>query len=242
MSLLVAERLTRVFPQPRGAPLRAVDGVSFSVAAGEIVGLLGPNGAGKTTTIRMLAGLLRPTEGRALIDGIDVQRHPRRARRRLGYLSTTSGLPPRLTVREVLETFAAIQGAPRGAADRAIAEFRLGDFADRLVGQLSTGMLQRARIACAAVHEPPVLILDEPTAGLDVLSAHELMQHVRDARAAGRAVLFSTHVLAEADEVCDRIAIIAGGRLRAAGTPAELKALAGEDDLTRAFLALVGTG
>lgn len=237
---IVAEGLRKEFPQSK-ATLVAVDDVSFEVHPGEIVGLLGPNGAGKTTTLRMLVGLTQPTAGTARIAGHDVRRAPLQARASLGYLSASSGLPPRLTVREVLETLASIQGVTdaRGAADRAVEIFKLGEFSERVTSQLSTGMLQRTRIAAAAVHSPPVLVLDEPTAGLDVVAAAELMRFVLHAREQGVAVLFSTHILSEVEESCDRVAVLSSGRIRATGTPAELAERTGAPDLKRAFLALV---
>jgi len=219
----------------------AVADASFTVQAGEVLGLLGPNGAGKTTTLRMLATLTRPTAGTATVAGHDVSSEPARVRANIGYLSATSGLPPRLTCTEAVRTFAALQGVadPKAAAAQAIARYGISEFADRFVEGLSTGMRQRLRVACAAVHEPPVLILDEPTAGLDVVAADALLQDIARAREAGAAVVFSTHVLREAERLCDRIAVIEGGRIRAVGTLPALLAETGCGDLEAAFLALV---
>lgn len=241
---LVTDSLRKVWPGGRGADLVAVEGATFSVAPGEVFGLLGPNGAGKTTLMRMIVGMLPPTSGRAWLCGVDVGRHPFEARRRLGYLSASSGLPSRLTAREVLALFAGLQGVtdPRAAADRAIQRFSLGAFADRMVDTYSTGMRQRARLATALVHDPAVVILDEPTLGLDVVAAQELIEIVRQARGRGAAVVYSTHILDEAERLCDRIGVIHEGRLRAVDTPAGLLARTGASDLHGAFLALVREG
>ncbi len=236
-----ARGLRREWPQPGGPPIVAVAEASFAVHAGEVFGLLGPNGAGKTTTLRMLATLTRPTAGTAVVAGHDVQRDPRGARASLGYLSATSGLPPRLTCTEAVRTFAALHGLedPKAAAEQAIDRYGIRDFAGRFVEGLSTGMRQRLRVACAAVHEPPVLILDEPTSGLDVVAADALLGDIDRARLAGAAVVFSTHVLREAERLCDRIAVIEAGRIRDVGSLAELCERTGQPDLEGAFLALV---
>ena len=195
--------LRRVWPQPKGPALVAVDDATFSLAPGEVLGLLGPNGAGKTTLMQVLATLTPPTAGTARVAGFDVGTHPQEVRRRLGYLSTSSGLPARLTVTECLRLFADLHGlaAPKQAVDEAIAHFRLESFAGRFVEGLSTGMRQRLRIACAAVHAPPVLILDEPTSGLDLMSTDDLLEAVLRLRADGAAVLYSTHLMEEAERI-----------------------------------------
>lgn len=242
MAVVVAEGLRREYPRGRGRPpVVAVADLSFEVRRGEVLGLLGPNGAGKTTTQRILATLTRPTAGRAWIDGIEVQEDPLRVRERIGYLSTTSGLPARLSCRECLVAFADLRGlpAPRIAAEEAMERFGVSAFADRYVDALSTGMRQRLRIACAAIHRPPVLVLDEPTSGLDVVAAAELLDDVEAVRDAGAAVIFSTHILREASRLCDRIAVMFAGRLHAVGTEAELIERAGVVDLDQAFVSLV---
>jgi len=207
------------------------------VAAGEVVGLLGPNGAGKTTLMQVLATLSPPTSGTARVMGHDVRTAPMEVRRCLGYLSTTSGLPARLTCRESLVLFARLQGLadPRAAAEEAVRRFRLGDFSERYTEGLSTGMRQRLRIACAAVHRPPVLILDEPTAGLDLMATDDLLREVESLRDEGAAVLYSTHLMDEAEQLCDRLAIIYEGRLRVVDTPAGLRARTGANSLAEAF-------
>jgi sodium transport system ATP-binding protein len=226
--------------------LLAVDDLSFSVAAGEIYGLLGPNGAGKTTTLRVLAGMLVPTAGRALVAGTDVAAQPREARGRLGFLTGTTGLYARLTGRELLTYFGRLHGLPR---DRIAARTELlarvldlDPLLDRRCEALSTGQRQRLSVARAVLHDPPVLILDEPTVGLDVLASRFLRDFVRGERDRGKAVLFSTHYLAEAELLCDRIGLLHQGRLLAEGTPAALRARAGgATSLEEAFLRLVAT-
>jgi sodium transport system ATP-binding protein len=222
----------------------AVAGLSFSVAPGEIYGLLGPNGAGKTTTLRILAGILVPTTGSAHVAGIDVALDPLSVRRRLGFLTNTTGLYPRLSGRELLGYFARLHGMSRDATaariDALIAALALGPFFDRRCESLSTGERQRTSIARAVLHDPDVLILDEPTAGLDVLASRFLRDFVRAERDRGKAVLFSTHYLAEAELLCDRIGLLHRGRLLAEGTPAALRAAADDaPSLEEAFLRLV---
>jgi len=238
---VVVDALRREWPRPGGGVLVAVDGASFSVRPGEVFGLLGPNGAGKTTTLRILATLTPPTSGTASVCGHDVVSAPRETRSCLGYVSASSGLPPRLTCRETLRTFAGLQGLPdaRAAAEEALERFGISGFADRFVEELSTGMSQRLKIAAAAIHRPPVLILDEPTSGLDVVAAHDLLEEIVRARDSGAAVIFSTHIMQEASAICDRIAVLFEGRIEAVDTPAGLLERTGTTDLKDAFLALV---
>jgi sodium transport system ATP-binding protein len=218
----------------------AVAELSLSIPEGEIYGLLGPNGAGKTTALRMLAGLLAPSSGEASIAGRVASTVE--AKRRLGYLSGSTGLFGRLTPREVLAYFGRIHDLSPSAIERRIAELvldlALGSILDRRCEALSTGERQRVSIARAVLHDPPVLILDEPTSGLDVLASRFMRDFVRSERARGKAVLFSTHYLAEAELLCDRIGFLHRGRLLCEGTPAEIRSRAGTSTLEEAFLAL----
>lgn len=222
----------------------AVAGLTFAVRAGEVYGLIGPNGAGKTTTMRMLVGLLRPSGGTASIAGADVVTDPLEARARLGFVSGTTGLYERLTARELLVYSGRLYGlTERRALERAAELSTMLDFEhllDRRSGGLSTGERQRVALARASIHDPPVLIFDEPTAGLDVVASRFVAEHIRDCRARERAVLFSTHYMTEAELLCDRIGLIDGGNLLAEGTPAELKASFGVDTLEEIFLAIHG--
>lgn len=235
------QHLTRTFPLPGGGEVTAVQAITFEVQRGTIFGLLGANGAGKTTAMRMLATLVRPSAGTARVCGFDVVDQATEVRRRVGYLSASSGLPTRVTCREVLELFAGLQQLehPREAIERAIERFGITAFADQRIETLSTGMRQRVRIACATVHDPPVLVVDEPTAGLDVVAADRLLEGLRDARDRGATVVFSTHVLREAEKICDRIGIIDAGALVRAGSVPELIEATGTHSLEAAFLATV---
>jgi sodium transport system ATP-binding protein len=221
----------------------AVDAVvelSLSIPGGEIYGLLGPNGAGKTTALRMLAGLLTPSAGRAKVAGHDA--NTTSAKRQLGYLSGSTGLFGRLTPREVLDYFGQIHGLSRVEIGKRVMaltpSLALESILDRRCEALSTGERQRVSIARAVLHNPPVLILDEPTSGLDVLASRFMRDFVRGERERGKAVLFSTHYLAEAELLCDRIGFIHHGRLLCEGSPSEIRAKTGKSTLEEAFLAL----
>ncbi|HEX8246301.1 MAG TPA: ATP-binding cassette domain-containing protein [Longimicrobium sp.] len=227
----------------RYGDLLAVDDLSLRVPGGEVYALLGANGAGKTTALRCLATLLEPSSGAARIDGFNAAAQPLEVRRRLGFLAASMGLYQRLSARELLRYFAALNGITGDDAERRVEEmvsaFDLGAFADRLCGKLSTGQRQRVSIARAVVHDPPALVLDEPTLGLDVLSSEAIFRFISDARSRGRAVIFSTHQMSEVELLADRVGIIAGGRLVAEGTAEEIVARAGEQNLARAFLRIV---
>lgn len=218
----------------------AVALLSLSVDGGEICGLLGPNGAGKTTALRMLAGLLAPSSGTARIAGFEARTES--AKKRLGYLSGSTGLFGRLTPREILDYFGQIHGLARSDIRERVARLApalaLDSILDRRSEVLSTGERQRVSIARAVLHDPPVLILDEPTAGLDVLASRFLRDFVRTERDRGKAVLFSTHYLAEAELLCDRIGFLHHGRLLCAGPPAEIRANQNANTLEAAFLSL----
>jgi sodium transport system ATP-binding protein len=238
---VAVQHLTKAF----GAAV-AVDDLSFSVAPGEIYGLLGPNGAGKTTTLRVLAAILAPTTGQAFLAGVDVAQNPQAARTKLGFLTGTTGLYARLTGREMLTYFGRLHHMPdRTIAERTALLARVLDLdataiLDRRCEALSTGQRQRLSVARAMLHDPAVLILDEPTVGLDVLASRFLRDFVRGERDRGKAVLFSTHYLAEAELLCDRIGLLHRGRLLAEGSPKELRARAGDaSSLEEAFLRLV---
>jgi sodium transport system ATP-binding protein len=222
----------------------AVVELSLSIPGGEIYGLLGPNGAGKTTALRMLAGLLAPSEGRALVAGLAAK--TTQAKKCLGYLSGSTGLFGRLTPREVLHYFGQIHGLSRiqihdrlAVLVRALA---LDEILDRRCEYLSTGERQRVSIARAVLHDPAVLVLDEPTSGLDVLASRFLRDFVRSERDRGKAILFSTHYLAEAELLCDRIGFLHHGRLLCEGSPSEIHAMTGKSTLEEAFLTLAGQG
>ena len=242
-SAILAEGLAKTFHDPQRGVVEAVRGVDLDCRPGEIFGLLGPNGAGKTTTLRMLSTILAPTAGRASIDGVDVAADPLEVRRRLGFLSGSTGLYPRLTGRETLRYFGRLHGlegaARAGAIARAFDAFDLHDFGDGRCEALSTGQKQRVSIARAVLHDPPVLILDEPTTGLDIMASSDMIQFIESRREAGTCVLFSTHILSEAERLCDRIGIVYDGRMLAAGTLDELREATGCEWLEEIFRELV---
>ena len=222
---------------------RAVDGLTLQVAAGEVYGLLGPNGAGKTTALRMIAGLLVPTGGTVKVMGVDVARETDRAKAQLGFLTGSTGLYARLTAREVLIFFGRVQGlSPERLARRieeVAAQLAIEPLLDRRCESLSTGEKQRVSVARAVLHDPPVLVLDEPTNGLDVLASRFLRVLVQAERKRGKAVIFSTHYLAEAELLCDRIGLMHRGRLLLEGPPLQIRIQAQASSLEEAFLSLV---
>jgi len=231
------------FDESRGE-VRAVDGVDFECRRGEIFGLLGANGAGKTTTLRMLSTILRPTEGSAEVMGRDVVEEPEAVRRSLGFYSASTALYPRLTARETLDFFARINGFPGREVERRVDElvrrFGIAEYEDARVEKLSSGMKQKVSIARTVAHDPPVLIFDEPTVGLDVMNALEMQEIIRELREDGKTILLSTHIMSEAEKLCDRIAVLHRGRILASGTLEEHRRRTGEHYLEDIFVHYVG--
>ncbi|MDX2021192.1 MAG: ABC transporter ATP-binding protein [Deltaproteobacteria bacterium] len=229
--------------QKRFGDVIAVAGLSFTVAAGEIYGLLGPNGAGKTTTMRVLAGLLLPTAGVVTVDGVNVSADPDRAKQKLGFLSGGAGLYARLRPREILTYTGRVYGMSHDAISArttALTEqLDMASFLDRRAETLSTGQKQRVSLARAVFHDPPVLILDEPTSGLDVFASLGLRAFVMAERQRGKGIVISTHYLAEAELICDRVGFVHQGRIVEEGTPTQLRAATGASSLEQAFLAVV---
>ena len=235
--------LTKTFWDEGRGEVRAVDGIDFEVHPGEILGLLGANGAGKTTTLRVLATILKPTGGTARLMGHDVLKEPEAVRRSLGFYSASTALYPRLTARETLEFFARVNRYPgdavRQRVDALIQRFGIAEYQDARVDKLSSGMKQKVSIARTVAHDPPVLIFDEPSVGLDVINAIEMQKVVRQLGDEGKAILFSTHIMSEAEKVCDRIAIIHRGMILAQGTLAELRESTGQHYLEDIFVRYV---
>jgi sodium transport system ATP-binding protein len=244
--VIKVEHLSKTFTDPKRGTRLAVDDVSFDVRAGEVFGLLGPNGAGKTTTLRMLATLLKPTGGTATLNGFEVTRDPQKVREQIGFLSGDMGLYGRLTPLEILDFFGKLNGMETSARKQRIQHlFTLLDmqsFAGVRTDKLSTGMKQKTAIARTMLHNPPVLILDEPTSGLDVPSARAIENVILEGKRAGKCILFSTHVMEEAEYLCDRIGVISGGKMKMTGTMEELRAATGKQRLREIFLDLLGLG
>ena len=229
----------------RGGVVRAVDFVSFVARDGEITGLLGPNGAGKTTTLRMLYTLMQPDEGRVVVDGIDPRERPGDVRRRLGVLPDARGLYKRLTARENVAYFGRLHGLADAdievRVERLVAALGMRDFIDRRTEGFSQGQRTKTAIARALVHDPRNVLLDEPTNGLDVMTTRSLRQFLRELKAEGRCVLLSSHIMQEVAALCDRIVVIAHGRVVAQGTADELRAQTGMPNLEDAFVRVIGS-
>jgi sodium transport system ATP-binding protein len=224
--------------------VQAVKHVSFTAPDGSITALLGPNGAGKTTTLRMISTLVAPTEGRALVDGFDGHADPLEVRARIGMLSDARGLYGRLTARENIAYYGALRRLPPKAVDEAIERLAewldMGPLLERRTDGFSQGEKMKVAIARALVHDPPNVILDEPTNGLDVMTTRNLREVIRRLRDAGKCVLFSSHVMQEVSHLCDLIVIVARGSVVASGRAPELLAASGCDNLEDAFVSLAG--
>jgi sodium transport system ATP-binding protein len=242
--MISVEGLRKSFATRSGV-VQAVDGVSFDAADGQITGLLGPNGAGKTTTLRMLYTLMRPEAGRVLVDGIDAVAEPMRVRQRIGVLPDARGIYKRLSARENIAYFAALHGLDqatiRSRTERLAAALEMRDFLDRRTEGFSQGQRTKTAIARALVHDPRNVVLDEPTNGLDVMTTRALREFLLGLRGEGRCVLFSSHIMQEVARLCDRIVVIAHGRVVADGTPDELRAATGCANLEDAFVKVIGS-
>ena len=244
-AVIECQGLEKFFYPRKRDPVRAVDGVSLKAYAGEVYGLLGPNGAGKTTTLRVLATILKPTGGEARVAGASVTEDAMSVRKNIGFLSCNTGLYGRLTPREMVRYFGQLYEVPSETMDARVRDiferFGINDFADRACDKLSSGQKQKVNLARTIIHDPPVLILDEPTSNLDPLAAREVVALINERRAAGACIIFSTHQLYDAERLCDRIGIIANGRLRGEGTLAQICAQTGTETLEAAFFSLADT-
>ena len=238
--MITVDELTKEFSQKEGDNLKAVDNLSFSAAAGEIVVLLGVNGAGKTTTMRMLSTVLQPTSGRATICGYDLLESPQKIRRELGFLSGDTGLYRRLTARELITYFGKLYDMPSSRIKERIelidGMLDMKEFLDKKIDSLSTGMRQKVSIARSIVHDPPVMIFDEATAGLDILTAKNIINFIHSCKTEGKCVLFSTHIMREAERIADRIVMIHQGKMLKEGTWSEMKEDTGIADLDDIFI------
>jgi sodium transport system ATP-binding protein len=241
--MIEAQGLVKRFRDKNRGEVRAVDHVSFCCRRGEIFGLLGANGAGKTTTLRILATILTPSEGTAVVAGYDVKKEPKKVRTCVGFLSTATALYGRLSAQEMVEYFGRLHGLDEPTLRQrinAIFEWlEMNGFRDRRCDKLSNGMKQKVSIARTLVHDPSVMIFDEPTAGLDVMAARTIVGFIRECRDRGKTVIFSTHVMSEVEKLCDHIGIIHDGRLLAEGTLADLRQRFGKQDLEDIFVEVV---
>jgi sodium transport system ATP-binding protein len=241
--MIEVRELTKTYEDPNGGQIHAARQVTLSCRAGEVYGLLGPNGAGKTTTLRCLATILTPTSGTATIAGHDLIKEPDAIRRSIGFLSANTGLYARLTPRETLRFFASLYGWQGAAREERVTQtldmFAITEFADRPNDRLSTGMKQRVGLARAVVHDPPVLILDEPTTGLDPIVTQQVEDAVTKLAQAGKCILLSTHLMDQAEAICQQIGVIGGGRVLAEGTIEDLVSRTGAKNLRGAFFALI---
>jgi sodium transport system ATP-binding protein len=241
--MIRVSKLTKHYTDLRWGKIVALGGIDFEAAPGQIYGLLGPNGAGKTTALRILSTVLSPSSGTAQINGFDVVTHSAQVRRQIGFVSANTAVYDRMTGWEMVEYFGRLHGLPeeilRPRMERIFARLKMDDLGDVLGAKMSTGMKQKVSIARAIVHDPPVLIFDEATAGLDVLVARALLNTVAELRDHGKCILFSTHIMREAEKLCDRIAILHRGQILAEGTLDALRDLHHEHDLEELFFGLI---
>lgn len=241
--MIHVQHLTKTYDDLSRGKFVAVDRISFSVKPGEIFGLLGPNGAGKTTVLRILSTVLSSTSGIATVAGFDVEADPAEVRRRIGFVSNNTAIYDRMTAWEMVEYFGRLHGMPKkelkDRVETLFEQLRMNEFRDTPGAKMSTGMKQKVSIARAMVHDPPVLIFDEATLGLDVLVARNLLAIIRDLRESGKCLIFSTHIMSEVERLCDRIAIMHRGIILDSGTLSELRTRHNEDDFEELFFGLL---
>ncbi len=242
--MIEAKHLTKTFKDKKRGVITAVSDVSFTCHPGRIYGLLGANGAGKTTALRMLATLLQPTSGSATLLGHDVVADARNVRANVGFLAASTALYGRLTAREMIRYFGQLNGLSdadiRERTQRLADQLEMHEFLDRRCEKFSTGMKQKTSIARTLIHDPAVMIFDEPTLGLDVMAARAIVRFVRTCRDSGKTVIYSTHIMSEVEKLCDRVGIIHNGRLLAEGTLDELRLQHGQHDMEEIFVKVVG--
>ena len=243
---IVARDLTKCFSDLRRGQVVALDKANFECLPGEIFGLLGPNGAGKTTALRCLSTILRPTSGTAEVAGFDVVDDPEMVRARIGFMSANTAIYDRMTAWELVEYFGRLYEVPepelRQRMETIFAELQMDDFRDTLGSKMSTGMKQKVSIARTIVHDPPVLIFDEPTTGLDVLVARAVQDHIIRLKTEGKCIILSSHIMREVEKLCDRIAIIHRGRILATDSLDVLRDQHEEPDLEELFFKLIRAG
>lgn len=244
--MIHVQNLCRSFEDKKRGLVKAVDNVSFTVGKGEIFGLLGPNGAGKSTTQRLISTLLKPTSGTATVNGFDINTQASDVRRQIGFLTGEMGLYSRHSPREILYFFGRLAEVDEGELSRRITDLigrlDMKEFADTRSDKLSSGMKQKTSIARTLVHDPPILILDEPTSTLDLPTGQVIEASILEAKRAGKCIVYSTHIMEEAEYLCDRIAVINHGQLKISGTMDELRAATGKHRLREIFLELLEIG
>ena len=242
--MIEVTNLCKQFTDKKRGLVRAVNDVSFECTPGEIFGLLGPNGAGKTTLLRMLATILQPTSGTATVAGYDIREQPQEVRSHIGYLSNSTALYERMTGREMVTYFGALHGLTKEEiaqrSQEIFTDLDMLEFVDGRCDKFSTGQKQRVSIARTILHQPPVLFFDEPTNGLDIITARTITRFIRRCRTQGNTVVFSTHIMSEVEALCDRIAIIYKGQICAIGTLEELRERTGKRAFEDVFLRLIG--
>ncbi len=240
--MIEAKNVTKIFDSRKKGRIVAVNDVSFEVREGEIFGLLGPNGAGKTTSLRMISTLMKPTKGTIRVNGFDVVKEPKKVRKGLGFLTSDMKLYESLTPRELLIFFGRLNHLSDDVIEQRTEEISeyldMKEFLDKKVGKLSTGMRQKAAISISLIHDPNVIVFDEPTNGLDVITAHTVTELLKDFKERNKSILISTHVMSVAEKVCDRIGILLKGKLKAVGTLDELREQFEMTDLEDIFFTL----
>lgn len=243
MAAIEVEQLNKSYLDKARGVVHAVRNLSLECHSGEVVGLLGPNGAGKTTTLRMLATVLQPTSGCARVAGHDVQAEALQVRQKLGFLTGGTGLYGRLSPVEILRFFGRLHEMPEAKLaermDRLMQSFGVHEFKNSNCDKLSTGQKQRVNLARTLLHDPPVLVLDEPTAGLDLISSRSILDFIHASKAEGKCILFSTHNMTEAEILCDRVAIILDGEIQAVDSIEGLKKSKNQNSLVEVFFHLV---
>lgn len=241
--MIHVRHLSKSYADLRQGQVVALAGITFDALPGQVYGLLGPNGAGKTTALRILATMLKPTGGSVTVNGFDVVTQAASVRRQIGFVSTNTAVYDRMSAWEMVEHFGLLHGIPpatlHARMESLFTRLQMHNIRDLLGAKMSTGMKQKVSIARAIVHDPPVLIFDEATVGLDVLVARALLKNVAELRDQGKCVIFSTHIMREAERLCDRIAIMSNGHILAEGTLDELRDIHGEQDLEELFFRLI---
>ncbi len=241
--MVEAHELTKAYPDLHTGQFVALNAVSFQVNAGEIFGLLGPNGAGKTTALRILSTVLKPTSGYARVNGFDVTTHPYEVRHSIGFVSSNTAIYDRMTAWEMVEYFGKLYGLEAQRLgermERVFTQLKMNDIRDVAGARMSTGMKQKVSIARAIVHDPPVLVFDEASLGLDVLVARALLEIISELRDEGKSIIFSTHIMREVERLCDRVGILYRGRMLASGTLEELAEQYDERDFEEMFFRML---